>query len=103
MSDKQKRIDAARLKIQGIELVIDPLKKQLSEAESELRQAQASFEFGERVEVGSYSSHGRSYDLEYRGSVIAVPNLPNVKHYVIKGDDGKNHEAYQYMMERTNF
>ena len=101
MSDRKSRIDAAKLKIQGLNLVIDPLKKQLSEAEHELRCALAEIEIGDRVECGSWGgNHGREYDAICKGKVVALPTSLN-KHYVVEDAGGKRHEVFRCDMERT--
>lgn len=69
--NRAQRIADAEFKLMGIKLVIEPLQKQLTAAEDELKRAQESYDVGERVHVRETCPRGCCTELEYVGTIVA--------------------------------
>lgn len=90
LTRKQRIADAER-KVTGLKLVIDPLRKQLDDAETELNRAKESYDKGERVNVTETCKRGCCIENDYNGVVVDTEKNDT---YRVKGDDG--HE-YRYV------
>lgn len=97
MKSRSERIADAEFRLAGIKLVIDPLLKQLNDAEVELNRAKTSYDIGEAVRVTKTCRRGCCTELEFEGSVVAENNGT----YSIKATSGHVHEFVStYDMKR---
>lgn len=100
VKNREQRIADAEFKVMGLKLVLDPLQKQLNDAEVELNRAKASYDFGERVHVEETCRRGCCTENEYDGTITGVQKNGS---YIVKSDDGHVYEYVStYDMKRVN-
>lgn len=97
--NRQQRIEAAQLKVEGLQIIIKPIASALAEAESELRVAKESYDEGERVTVEERCRRGCCVELSYTGAVVGWTDACGWQ--VKRDNDGRVLNASSYNMKRT--
>lgn len=94
-SEREARIHDAKLKILGLELLIEPLTRQLDAAKRELHAASSPFQVGVRVRIEKTCHRGCCVELSYDGTITSIKNAV----FTVTDAQGMDHNALDYDMK----